>query len=124
MKKSLPQSELSDRGWPSSIFKRKPKSKERKSGQTKGRADTDEAADKLSTLDLIVDAGAWPLVLIPILGTLAFACAITGIVLGAMALSRGGNKLKAILGIVLGGLFLVFATVALIVLFFTLIWVG
>ena len=123
-KESTPKRTVGQRLAVKYLQKKAKKQRKKKRTNKRRRADTDEAADKLSTLALIFGAGAWPLVFIPIIGALAFACAITGIVLGVMALTRGGDKLKATLGIVLGSLFLVFATVAVILLFFTLLWVS
>ncbi|MCO6489583.1 MAG: DUF4190 domain-containing protein [Phaeodactylibacter sp.] len=89
--------------------------------QQKKRARTEKAIsesdpDKLATLSLIFSAGSFVLMLIPIIGALAFFTAIAGIILGFIALNKGGNKTLAILGIVFGVLFIIFVILALLLL--------
>ena len=85
--------------------------KKRKSKATSGRS-----PDELATLSFLLSCSSFLLILIPVIGLSAFFIAIAGIVLGVIALKRGGNKAKAILGIILGVLLLVFFTITIIAL--------
>ncbi|MCB0580191.1 MAG: hypothetical protein KDD10_12890 [Phaeodactylibacter sp.] len=90
--------------------------KQQKKRARKEKSISESDPDKLATLSLIFSAGSFVLMLIPIVGALAFFTAIAGIILGFIALSKGGNKTLAILGIVFGILFIVFVILALILL--------
>lgn len=90
--------------------------KQQKKQVRKEKSVSESDPDKLATLSLVFSAGSFVLVLIPIIGALAFFTAIAGIILGVIALNKGGNKTLAILGIVFGILFIVFVILALILL--------
>lgn len=90
--------------------------KQQKKRARKEKSISESDPDKLATLSLIFSAGSFVLMLIPIVGALAFFTAIAGIILGFIALSKGGNKTLAILGIVFGILFIVLVILALILL--------
>ncbi len=90
--------------------------KHQKKRDRKSKSRSEKNPDKLATLSLIFGAGSFVLVFIPVIGFLALFTAIAGIILGAIALKKGGNKTLAILGIVFGALFIVFMVLALILL--------
>lgn len=82
-----------------------------------------ERQKKLATLSLIFGAGAFVLLLVPLVGVLAVPSAIAGIVLGIMSL-KGNRNTNGILGIVFGAafLFLVALVIALFVLLANGFW--
>ena len=67
----------------------------------------------LGLLSLIFGGGAWLLALIPGVGILSLGLAPAALILGILALGRKKGDAKAIIGIVLGSLFIALIAIAL-----------
>lgn len=75
---------------------------------------------KLGKMSLIFGAAAFALAPIPILNLLSFPSAIVAIVLGITSL-KGNNNTNGVIGLVLGGIYLLIVFVVLLVLIILLI---
>ena len=87
----------------------------RKHQKKSARARFKDNPDNLATFALILGALTYGLLAIPAVAALSFFVAIGAVVAGILALKRGGSKFRAILGIVLGGLFFSLITISLII---------
>lgn len=89
--------------------------KNRKHQKKSARARIKDNPDNLATFALVLGALTYGLLAIPAVAALSFFVAIGAVVAGILALKRGGSKFRAILGIVLGGLFFSLITISLII---------
>ena len=87
----------------------------RKHQKKSARARIKDNPDNLATFALILGALTYGLLAIPAVAALSFFVAIGAVVAGILALKRGGSKFRAILGIVLGGIFFSLITISLII---------
>ena len=87
----------------------------RKHQKKSARARFKDNPDNLATFALILGALTYGLLAIPAVAALSFFVAIGAVVAGILALKRGGSKFRAILGIVLGGIFFSLITISLII---------
>ena len=87
----------------------------RKHQKKSARARFKDNPDNLATFALVLGVLTYALLAIPAVAALSFFVAIGAVVAGILALKRGGSKFRAILGIVLGGLFFSLITISLII---------
>ncbi|MCB0560370.1 MAG: hypothetical protein H6573_27275 [Lewinellaceae bacterium] len=87
----------------------------RKHQKKSARARIKDNPDNLATFALVLGVLTYALLAIPAVAALSFFVAIGAVVAGILALKRGGSKFRAILGIVLGGLFFSLITISLII---------
>ncbi|MCB0551473.1 MAG: hypothetical protein KDD19_28160 [Phaeodactylibacter sp.] len=91
--------------------------KHQKKQEKKNRARAKDNPDKLATFALILGISAYLLVLVKAVGFFAFFVAIAAVIAGIRALKRGGSKFRAILGIVLGGVFFSLIIIGFVIAF-------
>ncbi|MCO6479663.1 MAG: hypothetical protein J5I94_23710 [Phaeodactylibacter sp.] len=89
--------------------------KARKYQKKNARARIKDTPDNLATFALVLGVLTYVLLAIPTVAFLSFFVAIGAVIAGILALKRGGNKLRSILGIVLGGLFVSLIIISLII---------
>ncbi len=89
--------------------------KARKYQKKNTRARIKDTPDNLATFALVLGVLTYVLLAIPAVSFLSFFVAIGAFIAGILALKRGGNKLRSILGIVLGGLFFSLIIISLII---------
>ena len=87
----------------------------RKHQKKSARARIKDNPDNLATFALVLGVLTYALLAIPAVAALSFFVAIGAVVAGILALKRGGSKFRAILGIVLGGIFFSLITISLII---------
>lgn len=69
--------------------------------------------NNLGMLSLLFGAGTWVFAFIPAIGVISLGFAVAAVVLGILGLGRKKGDVKSIIGLVLGGLFLLLVVVAL-----------
>ncbi|MCB9267337.1 MAG: hypothetical protein H6558_20130 [Lewinellaceae bacterium] len=86
----------------------------RKHQKKSARARIKDSPDNLATFALVLGVLTYGLLAIQSVAFLSFFFAIGAVVAGILALKRRGNKLRSILGIVLGGVFFAVIFIGLI----------